>query len=242
MQSITPILGWCLFAQGKFVFCILQCLWDKSGREDTFSEGDRCSVFRLPHLLSDLDMVPIIVTKAWVFLGPVLVPALEFGSRKMKSTYPTTHACFWTIWRSELCEIDLKIWQSRYKCSDMKTGSITIIKVSPPIWMLGLPVTCYWVARRYSRIYRKFKLTTSWCLETCHSDPLGITWPCCCTAALPLMEPGTTSSGIDALGLRLIVLDDEVHTAMPSLFTHVCMSLYTSFCIRGCSNIQSHQM
>ena len=106
----------------------------------------------------------------------------------------------------------------------------------------NLPVTCYWVARRYSRIYRKFKLTTSWCLETCHSDPLGITWPCCCTAVLPLMEPGTTSSGIDALGLRLIVLDDEVHTAMPSLFTHVCMSLYTSFCIRGCSNIQSHQM
>ena len=156
--------------------------------------------------------------------------------------HPTTNACFWTIWRSEFCEIDLKIWQSRYKCSDMKTGSITIIKVSPPIWMLGLPVTCYWVARRYSRIYRKFKLTTSWCLETCHSDPLGITWPCCCTAVLPLMEPGTTSSGIDALGLRLIVLDDEVHTAMPSLFTHVCMSLYTSFCIRGCSNIQSHQM
>lgn len=28
------------------------------------SRGDRCSVFRLPHLISDLDMVPIIVTKA----------------------------------------------------------------------------------------------------------------------------------------------------------------------------------
>ena len=145
ITRITPILGWCLFAQGKFVFRILQIsamfvgsiwwsIWWSIWQRHYFSAGDP-SVFRLPHLLSDT-MVPIIVTKAWVFLDDE-----------------------------------------------------------------GLRVTCCWVARRYSRTYRTLKLRTSWCLETCHWDPLGIAMLMHCGTPLD----GTTSSGIDALGLRLIV-------------------------------------